>query len=76
MPVAGSELYEINGRKYIDIDGMKFKVPWRYNRIIGVEVTGLKTIHEIKAGDIIKKFEFIAKKWNGETFYVLKSIEL
>ena len=76
MPTAGSGLYEINGRKYIDIDGLRFKVPWRYNRIIGVEVIGFKSIQEIKAGDEIKQFEFVTKSWKGETFYVLKSIEL
>ena len=75
MPTVGSELYEINGRKYIDVDGLRIKVPWRYNRVTGVEIKGLKTIQELRAGDSIKKIVYETKKWNDETFYVLKYIE-
>lgn len=76
MPTVGSDgVYEIGGRKYIDIDGIRIKVPWRYNRVTGVDVIGLKTVQELKKGDVLKKFEFITKTWNGETFYVLKMIE-
>lgn len=74
MPIVRSGLFEINGRKYIDIDGLQIKIPWRYDRIIGVEIIGLKSIHELRTGDIIKNFSFETKKWNGDTFYVLKSI--
>jgi len=31
-----SEMWDSNGRKYIEIDNMVYKVPWRYNRVIGV----------------------------------------
>lgn len=76
MPSVGSEgMYDVNGRKYIDIDGITIKVPWRYNRVTGVDIKGLKTIQELKKGDIIKGLKFETKKWNGETFYVLKEIE-
>ena len=76
MPTVGSEgMYDVNGRKYIDIDGITIKVPWRYNRVTGVEIKGLKTIQELKKGDSIKVQKFETKKWNGETFYVLKEIE-
>lgn len=76
MPIVGSEgMYDVNGRKYIEIGGMTLKVPWRYGRVTGVEVTGLKTIQELKKGDSVKKLSFETKTWNGETFYVLKSIE-
>jgi hypothetical protein len=68
-------MYEINGRKYIDIDRLCVKVPWRYGRVNGVDVKGLKTIQELKQGDVVKSFEFETKKWNGEVFYVLKMIE-
>jgi hypothetical protein len=72
MPVITSDgMYEIGGRKYIDIDNMRFKVPWRYNRIIGIS---LKCVHDLKKGDAIKNFSFESKKWNGETFYVLTEI--
>lgn len=75
MPIVGSGLYEVNGRKYIDIDGLRLKVPWRYNRVVSVNVKGLCTVQELKAGDVIKEFSFKTKQWNGETFYVLESIE-
>ena len=68
-------MYEVNGRKYIDIDGIRVKVPWRYNRVIGVEVIGLVSLQELKRGDVLKKCEFVTKVWNGESFYVLKMIE-
>jgi hypothetical protein len=76
MPTVRSEgVYDIGERKYIDIDGLTLKVPWRYGRVNGVEIRGLKTLQELKKGEILKKVEFVTKKWNGETFYVLKMIE-
>jgi hypothetical protein len=68
-------MYDVGGRKYIDIDGLTIKVPWRYNRVTGVNIKGLKTIQELKKGDTVTSFSFETKKWNGETFYVLKEIE-
>lgn len=76
MPTVGSDgIYELNGRKYIDIDNIQIKIPWRYGRVTGVDVKGLKTVQELKKGDVLKKFEFVTKEWNGEKFYVLKMIE-
>lgn len=76
MPTVVSEgMYEIGGRKYIDIDGIRIKVPWRYNRVNGVTVNGIVSLQELKKGDVLKKFEFVTKIWNGESFYVLKMIE-
>jgi hypothetical protein len=76
MPTVRSEgIYDIGGRKYIDIDGLTLKVPWRYGRITGVEIKGVKTLQELEKGDVLHKVEFVTKKWNGETFYVLKMIQ-
>jgi hypothetical protein len=75
MPTVGSEMYDIGGRKYIDIDGLTIKVPWRYNRVTGVTIKGLTTLQELKKGDTLKSFAFETKKWNNETFYVLKEID-
>ncbi len=74
MPVVGSSMYETEGRKYIDIDGKRIKVPWRYNRVTGVEIKGLKTVQELKKGDVLTSVEYTRKIWNGSEFYVLKSI--
>jgi hypothetical protein len=68
-------MYEIDGRKYIDIDNVRIKVPWRYNRIDNVEIKGLKSIHELVKGDIIKSYQTVKKMWNGNVFYVLKYID-
>lgn len=74
MPVAGSSVFEIEGRKYIDIDGTRIKIPFRYGKIVGVTVNGFKSLFEIKQGDKIENIEYTTKKWNGETFHILKSI--
>lgn len=76
MPVVGSSMYEIEGRKYIDIDGKRIKIPFRYGHISGVVIHGFKTLHELKKGDVIKNFEMNTKKWNGSVYYVLKSITM
>ncbi len=76
MPVVGSAgVYEVNGRKYIDVDGLHIKVPWRYGKMSGVTTKGLRTIFELRPGDVIKTCEFTKKIWNGSVYYVLKSID-
>lgn len=74
MPIAESSVYEIDGRKYIDIDGNRIKIPFRYGHIVGVNVIGFKSLFEIKPGDMIQSIEYTTKKWNGESFKILKSI--
>ena len=66
------EMYAIGARKYIDIDGKRVKVPWRYNRPM-VETIGLKTIFEYKTGDDIHCV-IEPKLWEGDVYLVLKSI--
>jgi hypothetical protein len=68
-------MYDIDGRKYIDIDNVRIKVPWRYNRVDGVKIEGLKSIQELVKGDIIKSYQTVKKMWNGNVFYVLKYID-
>jgi hypothetical protein len=76
MPTIGSDgMYDKGGRKYIVIDNIEIKVPWRYNRIMGVTRKGLKTIYELRKGDTIKSFEYSTKLWEGDIHYVLKSID-
>lgn len=75
MPIVGSSMYDRDGRKYIDIDGKQIKVPWKFNRVFGVEIKGgIKTVQELLPGDIIE-YETIKRIWNGSVFYVLKSIK-
>ena len=69
MGVITRELYTIGFRRYIDIDGKKVKVPWRYNRPM-LETLGLKTIFEYKVGETIT-CEIIK---NDEGYLILKRI--
>ena len=74
MPIVGSPIYEVEGRKYIDIDGIRLKIPFKYGHISGLKVNGFKSVYELRQGDFIKSFEMAEKKWNGSVFYILKSI--
>lgn len=69
MGIITREMYAIGIRRYIDIDGKKVKVPWRYNRPM-VETLGIKTIFEYKVGDAITCE--ITK--NDEGYLILKRI--
>jgi hypothetical protein len=65
--------HDIQGRKYIDLDGIHVKVPFRYNRVTGVDVHGHIPIQDMPAG-IQVKAEIRTVKWDGLEYYVLKSI--
>jgi hypothetical protein len=69
--------YDWDGRKYIEVscDNSQFriKIPFRYGRAM-YHTNGLKTIHEMKQGDILDVI--IQKKvWDGTEFWVLHSFE-
>ena len=65
--------HDICGRKYIEVDGLHVKVPFRYNRVIGVDVQGHIPIQDMASGTEIKA-EIRTVKWDGLEYYVLKSI--
>lgn len=65
--------HDIHGRKYIELDGLLVKVPFRYNRVTGVEVQGHIPIQELPDGVQVKA-EVRTVKWDGLEYYVLKSI--
>jgi hypothetical protein len=65
--------YDIHGRKYIDLDGLHVKVPFRYNRVTGVDVQGHIPIQDMPAGTQVKA-DVRTVKWDGLEYYVLKSI--
>lgn len=70
--IVTASMYDIGDRRYIDIDGIKIKVPWRYNRPM-ITVNGIKSIYEYQIGHDIKA-EISVKKWGDTTHYILKSI--
>jgi hypothetical protein len=65
--------HDIHGRKYIDLDGLHVKIPFRYNRVTGVDVQGHIPIQDMPAGTQVKA-EIRTVKWDGLEYYVLKSI--
>jgi hypothetical protein len=65
--------HDIQGRKYLDLDGIHVKVPFRYNRVTGVDVQGHIPIQDMPAGMQVKA-EIRTVKWDGLEYYVLKSI--
>ena len=73
MFVVTKAFFDIHGRKYIELDGLQVKVPFRYNRVTGVEVQGHVPIQDMPAGTQVKA-EIRTVKWDGLEYYVLKSI--
>ena len=65
--------FDIHGRKYIELDAIQIKIPFRYNRVMGVDVHGHIPIQDMSAGTEVKA-EFRTVKWDGLEYYVLKSI--
>ena len=65
--------YDIQGRKYIDIDHVQFKVPFRYGRVLGCEVQGHVPIQDMPVGTQVK---YTTKKviWDGLEYLILQSI--
>jgi len=73
MAVLTKAWHDIHGRKYIELDGLQVKVPFRYNRVTGVDVRGHVPIQDMPAG-IHVNAEIRTVKWDGLEYYVLKSI--
>ena len=46
--------FDIHGRKYIELDGLHVKVPFRYNRVTGVDVQGHIPIQDMPVGMEVK----------------------
>ena len=73
MFVVTKAFFDVHGRKYIELDGLQVKVPFRYNRVTGVDVQGHIPIQDMPAGTQVKA-EVRTVKWDGLEYYVLKSI--
>lgn len=65
--------YDFGGRKYIELDNQKFKVPWRYNRVM-CRIEGIRPIQSIQLGEVVH-VTFVKKSWEGDIFWVLDSIK-
>ena len=73
MFIVTKSFFDIHGRKYIELDGLQVKVPFRYNRVTGVDVQGHIPIQDMPAGTQVKA-TIRTVKWDGLEYYVLKSI--
>jgi hypothetical protein len=73
MLLVTKAFFDVHGRKYIELDGLQVKVPFRYNRVMGVDVQGHIPIQDMPAGTQVKA-EIRTVKWDGLEYYVLKSI--
>jgi uncharacterized OB-fold protein len=66
------EFADVQGRKYIGLDGQSIKVPWRYNRVM-CQVNGLTPIQELRVGQEVKAV-IECKVWENEKYLILKEI--
>ena len=64
--------YDFGGRKYIELDHKRFKVPWRYNRVM-CHIEGIRPLQSIQLGEVVYA-TFVKKSWEGDIFWVLDSI--
>jgi hypothetical protein len=63
---------DVQGRKYIGIDGQSIKVPWRYNRVM-CRVNGITPIQDLKVGQEIKAI-IERRVWENESYLILKEL--
>lgn len=68
--------YDINGRKYIDLEFDKsvkrVKIPFRYGRVM-CHVMGITPIQDIQVGRVLECL-IERKLWEGETYWILHSV--
>lgn len=69
------EFYEIEDRRYIDLDGERIKVPWRYGRVMGVDIYSptARTIQSLKIGEVVQaRIKFV--EYEGKMYKILANI--
>ena len=67
------EFHDICGRKYIGIDNVTYKVPWRYNRVLGVKITGIRTVQSLVIGEDVD-ITWAVVVYEGIQYKILTSI--
>jgi hypothetical protein len=65
--------FDDGGRKYIEVDGIRMKVPWRYGRVHSVEQSGTLPVQMLQEGTEVN-IETTDIYWDGEVFKLLKKI--
>ena len=72
-------MYDREGRKYMDFDMgggdiRTVKIPWRYNRVMGVKITGILPIQDMRAGESCE-VDMFQKIWDGQGYWILSAIK-
>jgi hypothetical protein len=72
-------MYDWGGRKYLELETddqriIRVKVPWRYGRVMGCRLGGLKTVQEFVVGDRVE-VQISNKIWDGIEYPVLEYIK-
>jgi hypothetical protein len=62
-------------RYYIGIDGVTYKVPFRYNRLMCLVPNGLKTLWDLKIGDSVSNIKVQKVIWEQKEYLILKSVD-
>jgi hypothetical protein len=69
------KFWDHNGRKYIEIDYTTLKVPWRYNRVIWVDISGTTlSLQMIEEKTEVVSLQFKTVKWEDSEYKVLTRI--
>ena len=70
--------YDRGGRKYIDLEingeFRNVKVPFRYRRVMGCKVDGIRPVQELGADEIVQ-VTIVKKMWEGRTHWVLATVK-
>lgn len=70
--------YDRGGRKYIDLEVqgkiLNVKVPFRYGRVLGCHVDGIRPVQDLKADEVVH-VTLEKKVWEGQLHWVLKSVK-
>ena len=70
--------YDRGGRKYIDLEingeFRNVKVPFRYGRVMGCKVDGIRPVQDLRADEIVQ-VKLVKKIWEGQTHWVLDTVK-
>ena len=70
--------YDRGGRKYIDLEingeFRNVKVPFRYGRVMGCKVDGIRPVQDLRADEIVQ-VTIVKKTWEGQTHWVLATVK-
>jgi len=76
MKVTQALLSDSDGKRYyLEIDGVSYKIHFRYNKLLCKIPRGLKTLRELQVGDTVSNVVYEKVHWDDSVYYILKSID-